>query len=318
MRRLSRIAAACFVLSCLVAPLALSLTPASAATRDATAGGSSSSRALGARRPTTTVKPKQPITVGGISAQAALPTTVNLRQWAVAPGNQGSLNSCVPWTIDYAMLGWYSRFSGRAGQPFAPMYTYSQIHLAGDGGSYPTDALKLAVAQGVDTRADYKQGDFNYKTPPTPAERTNATRFRIKGFTTLFQGANQSGAVGAIKQALATSHPVAIEVAVRKGFENIGAAPTAVDDDITSKLLGYHEVLAVGYDAAGLIVESSWGATWAGDGFGRISWRVVQHDLWEADTIDGFAPAPTVATVKKQASIPSVPALPATTPHLAI
>ena len=77
-------------------------------------------------------------------------------------------------------------------------------------------------------------------------------------------------------------------MAVRRGFDYLGANPAAVDDDITSAIRGYHEVLAVGYDAAGLIIQNSWGTGWANGGFGRISWRVVQNDVWEADIIDGF------------------------------
>ena len=252
---------------------------------------------LGAVRPTDRLAPQAPTATLGRSALATLPTAVDLRRWAVTPGDQGSLSSCVPWAIDYAMLGWYSRYTGRTGAPFAPMYTYSQIHLGNDGGSRPVDALRLAVAQGNDTRADYPQGNSNWQTKPTAAQHTNAARYKIAGFTTLFMGANQPGTATALKQALSTVHPVAIEVTVRAGFANIGAGASAVDTDVSSPVLGYHEVLAVGYDAAGVIVQNSWGTSWAGDGFGRISWAVVQHDLWEADIITGLAPAPTAPTV---------------------
>ena len=64
------------------------------------------------------------------------------------------------------MLGWLSNATGHGGQPFAPMYTYSQIVIKdSDGnelGSYPTDALDLAVAQGNDTKAHYSHDDFDW------------------------------------------------------------------------------------------------------------------------------------------------------------
>ena len=123
-------------------------------------------------------------------------------------------------------------------------------------------------------------------------ERANAAHYKIKGYTTLFVGSDQAGSRRSIKQALATNHPVAIEMAVRHGFDYLGANPAAVDDDITTAIRGYHEVLAVGYDAAGLIIENSWGTGWANGGFGRLSWRVVQNDVCEADIIDGFVPPP--------------------------
>jgi hypothetical protein len=233
----------------------------------------------------------------GTSALAALPARVDLTKWAMTPGNQGSVNSCVPWAIDYALLGWYSRYTGLVGAPFAPMYTYSQINGGGDWGSEPATALQLAVTQGNDTRADYSPGDTDWKTLPTKSQRTNAARFRIKAFTVLFAAANRPGNSTSLQQALAANHPVAITLAVRHGFDYLAKGATATDTDTTSAIRGNHEVLALGYDATGLIVQNSWGTGWANGGFGRISWAVVQHDVVEAETIDGFVQAATPPTV---------------------
>ena len=276
----------CLTLTLLVGTTGSAVT----ATMTASAAGAASTPALdaaahafGARLPAGRVAPR-------VVVLDTTPASVDLRRWAVAPGNQGRLSSCVTWAIDYSMLGWYSRFSGRAGQPFAPMYTYSQINGGADGGSYPTSALYIAQTQGNDTRADYTQGDYDWKDQPTAAERANAAHFKIARYETLFMGAKQAGSAALLRQALASNHPVAIEMAVRAGFEQLGSATAAVDTDTTSAVLGYHEVLALGYDGSGLIVENSWGTGWAAGGYGRISWGVVQNDVWEADTIDGFAP----------------------------
>ena len=259
--------------------------------------------ALGAIRPFTRVAPR-------VVQLEVLPVAVDLRRWAVAPGDQGNVNSCVAWAIDYAMLGWYSIYSGRVGQPFAPMYTYSQINRGFDGGAVPTDALQIATMQGSDTRVDYTQGDYDWRSVPTAAQRANAAKFKTSGYTTLFAIPGQPGSVALLKEALATMHPVAIELAVRSGFDQLGWSAAAVDNDYQSPIRGYHEVLAVGYDAAGLIIQNSWGSDWANGGFGRISWAVVQHDVWEADTIDGFAvPKPVPLTPP----VTTTPAVRATT-----
>jgi hypothetical protein len=115
---------------------------------------------LGAQRPTVRLAPHS----SGFHALDVLPVRVDLKQWAVTPGNQGAVSSCVTWAIDYGMLGWYSKFTGRAGQPFAPMYTYSQINGGVDAGSYPTAALQIAKTQGNDTRAHYTHGDYDWRT----------------------------------------------------------------------------------------------------------------------------------------------------------
>jgi len=287
------------ILSCAFVALVASGTLAAAPAFAAGASGPGAihasavaSHGLGAHRPTARLAPR----TSRFAALDVLPVSVDLKPFAVTPGNQGALSSCVTWAIDYGMLGWYSKYSGRAGQPFAPMYTYSQINGGVDAGSYPTAALQIAKTQGNDTRAHYTHGDYDWRTKPTAAETANAGNYKIKGYTTLFMGSGQAGSATLIKQALATNHPVAIEMAVRSGFDYLGTNPAAVDDDVTSGIRGYHEVLAVGYDAAGLVIENSWGTGWANGGFGRLSWRVVLKDVWEADTIDGFVPPPPPPT----------------------
>lgn len=289
------------VSSTVLVALAAGVCAAGSAFAATTSGPSPAAHGLGASRPTIVVAPR-------VEMLDAAPASVDLRQWAVTPGDQGQISSCVAWAIDYDMLGWYARYSERAGQPFAPMYTYSQINGGVDAGSVPTDALQLAVTQGSDSRADYTQGDYDWKHKPTPAERANAAHFKVKGYETLFMGSNQIGSAALVKHALATKHPVAIEMAVRHGFDYLGSTPAAVDNDYTSAVRGYHEVMAVGYDSAGLIIENSWGTGWANGGFGRISWLVVQHDVWEADTIDGLVPPPPVPPTPPTTSTPSVTA----------
>ena len=143
------------------------------------------------------------------------------------------------------MLGWYSRFSGRAGQPFAPMYTYSQINGGSDGGSYPDQRARTSRRRRAATPAPTtRRATTTGRTSRRPAERANAAHFKIKGYETLFMGPKQAGSSAQLRQALATNHPVAIEMAVRAGFEQLGSSPAAVDTDTTSDVLGYHEVLA--------------------------------------------------------------------------
>jgi hypothetical protein len=232
----------------------------------------------------------------GIASE--LPDAVDLREWAMPIGDQGAVGSCVTWAIDYAMLGWYAKKTGRDGAPFAPMYTYSQIMIGDDGGSYPTDAMRVAMSQGSDTKAHYSHDEFDYWDKPTQAERDNAAYYKIAGYHTLFSGTNQVGNAQAIKAALASEHPVSLMIPVRHGFDYLGSDPGAVDNDSSTDIRGWHEVLAVAYDRAGVIIQNSWGTYWGDAGFGRMSWDVIQHDAYEADTIDGFAPpsAPSVST----------------------
>lgn len=257
-------------------------------------------RALGARRPTTHVAP-------AFRAYAALPASVDLSAWRVPIGDQGYVGSCVTWAIDYGMLGWYARRDAKGGTPFAPMYTYSQINGGHDDGSWPVDALNVAVSQGTDTRAHYSQGDYNWWSQPNAAERRNAANYKISGYHILFSGMGGQGVDGAgfgdagaqaIKAALASGKPVAIGFAVRDGFYDLDSAHTT-DNDTHTRLAGYHEVLALGYDTRGVLIQNSWGIGWGARGLGRLSWAVVKADVDEAYTIDGFASLPPTAAVQR-------------------
>jgi hypothetical protein len=293
----SKLLASAGVLFVVVATAAASL-PAGAATASARL------HPLGARPPIHFLAVRT--TDLAMNAQTTLPVSVNLRGYAVPVGDQGYVGSCVAWAIDYGMLGWYSKKVGRLGQPFAPMYVYSQINVGEsqnppqDWGSYPTDALALLQSQGSDTQAHYSHDNFDWTDQPNNGEKANAAHYKISGWHTLFAGAGQSTSATAIKTALAGGHPVAIEIPVRPGFDNMGHAATSVDNDYTGSIRGYHEILGVGYDAAGLIVQNSWGTGWGDAGFGRMSWTVVTHDVAEADDMDGFATdnaAPSVLSV---------------------
>jgi hypothetical protein len=263
---------------------------------DASAGSASTRHGLGALRPVHDVLPA----VSARRLSAALPVSVDLSAYAVPVGNQGQIGSCVAWAIDYAMLGWYSRHDNKTGQPFNPMYTFSQIHIsdnADGGGSRPADALNVALHQGNDTMAHYSHSTIDFTHLPNTSERANATNWKISGFQTLFTLRSSGGGVVGeqlIKTALASGKPVAIAFVVRQGFEDMGNSSSSVDDDVTSKVEGGHEVLALGYDQNGLLIQNSWGARWGFHGYGRLSWRVVERDVMQAHTISGFAsPTPT-------------------------
>ena len=249
---------------------------------------------LGALKPTTRVTATAiPAAVGAPS----VPASVDLSAWAMPVGQQGNVNSCVAWAIDYAMLGWYSNHDGKPGAPFAPMYTYSQVRVlnaaGNEVGSRPRDVLNIALNQGNDVRADYPQADSDWRTTPTLAQVVSAASWKITGFHQLFAG-SQQGTNGSdqIKSALAAGKPVALTIPVRPGFDNMGNTSSALDNDTTGTSRGDHEVLALGYDSNGVLVQNSFGTEWGNQGYGRLSWNVIGNDVSEANTIDGFKNSP--------------------------
>jgi hypothetical protein len=256
-----------------------------------------------------------------------LPASVDLTQWDVPVGNQGQVASCVSWSIDYAMLGWYSNHDRHLDQRFHPMYTFSQTHVdnsASGGGSYEENtvdangvlhpgALNVALTQGNDTAAHYHtQSTTDFLTKPTASDLANAAGYKIAAFRRLFvnQGAGPDGQA-AIQTELANGRPVTIGMRVPASFR----APmyyktdwaSATFDDTTGGG-GGHEMLAVGYDSTGLWVQNSWGTAWGFKGYARLTWRVVQQLVDSAYVIDGFA-ADTGSTTTTDTTAPTMGAV---------
>jgi hypothetical protein len=163
------------------------------------------------------------------SALQSLPAQVDLRNaadLATDAGNQGEVGSCVTWAIDFGMLGWYTRHTGRT-QSFNPMYTFSQIHGANGYGSDPTAALEIAMTQGSDTMSHYAHanpGDtYNWWETPTQAEKDNAANTKITGYQDYSTGTG-AGSVAFkdwIANELGTNgRPVAIGLRVRQGMND--------------------------------------------------------------------------------------------------
>jgi hypothetical protein len=231
-----------------------------------------------------------------VAGTAALPASVDLSRNAVAVADQGAVGSCAAWAIGYGMLGWLARSQGHAGAPYAPMYVYSQVDGGGDQGSTPVDVLEVLRTQGIDTAAHYGQrharAAFDWAHLPSAAERTAAAANKISGWVSLYNtvGAAGAPAATALKQTLASGRPVALTIGVYQRFlDAAGPHGLVTSTGNLGRLLGYHELLAVGYDSRGVRVQNSWGTSWGERGYAILDWGYVTAHSYEAETVAGFA-----------------------------
>jgi C1A family cysteine protease len=228
--------------------------------------------------------PSAKTTVGNpqaVHAVTTAPASYSLKQYAQSPGDQGQVGSCVAWATGYTGIGLLMNEQGITGDPMAPMFIYAQIAKGNDQGTWASVALPMERDQGIDTKADYWQGDFDYTTQPDAAERTNAAHYKISGYTDLTNSADR---VTAIKNAIASGLPVPIGFHVKSSFYNL----TATNDIYVPKgqYVGGHEVTIVGYDANYVTIENSWGKNWGNQGFFRMSWSTItSRDVNEVHSI---------------------------------
>ncbi|MEV6554859.1 hypothetical protein AB0M22_03995 [Nocardia sp. NPDC051756] len=168
----------------------------------------------------TTVGSALPVQLGAIGAP---PAAYSLRQYALPAGDQGPVGSCVTWATGYTGYGVLMNEQQIAGDPMAPMFIYAQIAQGNDQGTYAGVALPLEQQQGIDTKADYWQGDFDYTTQPDAKERANATHYKLSGALDLTKG----DIVTNIKKAIASGLPVPFGFDARKASKT-WTAPTTI------------------------------------------------------------------------------------------
>ena len=108
------------------------------------------------------------------------------------------------------------------------------------GKAYGAVALGMEQKQGIDTKAHYWQGDFDYTTQPDQSERANAAHYKLSGYTEL--PVSGSAAKQAIKEAISQGLPVPIGFTVHKSF-NSAFEQTGLDR-VLEQLGASHIVLA--------------------------------------------------------------------------
>lgn len=234
----------------------------------------------------------------------ALPTAVDLSADLPPPGDQGRQNSCVGWSVAYALKSYHEKIEEK--QPlvqggrvdprrvFSPAYVYNQINNGRDGGSFFADALDILKKQGGAPLALAPYNDQDYRSTPSAEARAAAARYRVESW-------KQVGTedVRELKAQLNAGIPVMIAARVDEGFQK--ARRGHVWKASEGKPLGGHAMVLVGYDDArnAFKLINSWGAAWGDEGYGWIDYgwfpKVVAEAYVAKDAYNGGAPADPTA-----------------------
>lgn len=235
----------------------------------------------------TAVKAHHAVTSAAVTAKAlkaiapfarsgAAPASADLTQYALSPGDQGPVGSCVTWATGYSGYGILMNEQGISGAPMAPMYIYAQIAQGNDTGTYGSVALKMEQQQGIDTQSDYWQGTTDYTTQPDASETANAAHYKLSGFVQL--PTSGPSARAAIEDAISQGEPVPIGFSVQQSFMDLNAQ-TASDysytpgDTGSDPVVGGHEITIVAYNDQGVTIENSWGTSnWGNGGYANLPW----------------------------------------------
>ena len=227
----------------------------------------------------------------------APPPSVDISKWAPQPGYQGQYGDCACWASGYSALGWWANKTGIGGQPFNPVFIYSQVMAShhqqcnAANGTYIDDDMKLLLNVGNDPFTVYPNTTC---ATPSSSQIADAAPYKIGAFHDVaWLGSKED----TIKAALAAGEPAVIGFSVYNEFENAGSGSYFIDAPGSgSSYLGAHAVAVMKYDDHGVWVLNSWGTSWGRSGWAELSWAFVngtdkKHGdyVFQVAQIDGMA-----------------------------
>ncbi|MCP4149888.1 MAG: C1 family peptidase [bacterium] len=208
-----------------------------------------------------------------------LPSFVDLSDNLPPPGNQGSQNSCVGWSVAYALKSYQEKVEDRISfldnsgrirtdRVFSPAFIYNQINNGRDGGASFISALNLLSSQGAATWADMPYNQDNYRIRPSQAAKTNARRYRIN----YWRRVNVRD-VKEVKAQLNAGYPVLTGIRTDDGFNE--AKQGFVWQRRIGQERGAHAILLVGYNEnrRAFKLINSYGRNWGDNGYGWINFN---------------------------------------------
>lgn len=217
-----------------------------------------------------------------LSLTKAYPASVRLNCPTIK--NQGGEGSCVSWGVGYSARSISYKYANGGSynnsvNVFSPEYIYNQIKVGDcNSGSYITSGLNLIKSQGVCTWNTMPYTDVDCDTYPNATQQQEAANYKISRY------ARVNVTINSIKDKLAAGKPVIVGGPVYYQFMKLRYNEVQTS---TFWSFGGHCYCCVGYDDSknAFLVQNSWGTSWGTNGFGWISYDIIQKVWNEAYVI---------------------------------
>lgn len=236
--------------------------------------------------------------IGVASPVAALPGSIDLRQWCAPIEDQGTIGSCTA-QAGAGMIEYFERRAfGRhvdASRLFLYKVTRRLAHLTGDTGAYLRSTMGAMVLFGVPPEEYWPYSIEQFDQEPPAFCYSFARSFQTLSYYRLDPPATvRSDLLAAIKTHLAAALPSMFGFTVFSSISQAGSSGEIPFPSASDPVSGGHAVVAVGYDdgktitnsapgaestTGALLIRNSWGTGWGDDGYGWIPYAYVLEGL---------------------------------------
>jgi len=207
----------------------------------------------------------------------SIPSSIDLSVYSPFPRHQGTIFSCVGWSVGYAALtmeraiqnGWTDRVK-ITNESSSALFLYNQIKIGNcNRGARISDALNFLQDKGDCLAKYYDKNLDDCEQPTTPDLLKNAGNFKITDYAALFDAdIDNYEKINSITKALAQKKPVIIGLRIRNNFYKLEDATFWHPDLGDTTYAGGHAMVVIGYDdnLASFKVFNSWGTKWGKNG----------------------------------------------------
>lgn len=230
----------------------------------------------------------------GLTAPAALPAVVDLRNQDVPIYDQGRLGSCTGNAIA-SMFQFVNRKTNNV--DFIPsrlFIYYNERKKMGtvnrDSGAYLRDGMKSIAKKGVCKETPTWPYDVTkFKQKPPKDAYTEALNYQAIEYQRITSN------VTSMKQCLADGYPFVFGFTMYESFHSDEVRKTGIMKmpARTEKSKGGHAVMAIGYDDSKktMIVRNSWGTWWGDKGYFYMPYEYIDNsnfadDFWTLRTVE--------------------------------
>jgi len=233
----------------------------------------------------------------GAVSTAAIPATVDLRQWCSPIENQGNLGSCTA----HAGVGLLEYFERRAfgrhldaSRLFLYKATRNLLGWTGDTGAYLRTTMKAMVLFGTPPENYWKYDTTKFDVEPSAFLYSFAQNYQsIRYYRLDPAGVAPAQTLTHVKNFLAARLPSMFGFTVYSSIPNPGDGKVDIPYPKPGEhVLGGHAVVAAGFDdnrqigthKGALLIRNSWGTTWGDHGYGWLPYAYVEkglaNDFW--------------------------------------